>query len=430
MFCIAALSAWDATTSAPTYALLGDERLAKMTKPELEIMLKDMGRKTSGSKAELVQRCYDELLFGDGSYMPRPLPRRKRRHSTGASGAASGAAPVTAASTALATALVAAAAEAAAGSPYAPMPSIEAPMPHRIPVHDLEVGAELTGVVVRIVPFGCFVDVGAVREGLVPIARISETYVDDVDLFVSVGQAVRVWVTYITDDGKLGLTMVRRKTSFLPGGVENKSNFDIRMRWQDVHEQQREEEAETFMAFRAVSPDEWLEGHVASITGWGIYVTLVPPGGGSPVEGMVHVSQIRDGYVEDPALEVQIGQTVHVRILDVKPALGKMVLTMREGEVKLGKPYPEFQDVMGFVGIPPSDWLPARVHHFTNFGIFVEMAPPWGGEVVQGCVHIKQVRDGWVQDLAEEVDIGQEVLVRILKLDVPAGKLYLSMKEP
>jgi len=78
------------------------------------------------------------------------------------------------------------------------------------PIADLQVGDELEGTVDGVREFGCFVNVGSERSGLVHISRMSDGFVDNPHDFVSEGQKVTVWVSSV-DDNKLGLSLVKDK---------------------------------------------------------------------------------------------------------------------------------------------------------------------------------------------------------------------------
>lgn len=78
------------------------------------------------------------------------------------------------------------------------------------PLADMQVGDELEGTIESVREFGCFVDVGAEKSGLVHISRMSDGFVSDPNEFASEGQKVQVWVSSI-DGEKLGLSMVQNR---------------------------------------------------------------------------------------------------------------------------------------------------------------------------------------------------------------------------
>ena len=70
------------------------------------------------------------------------------------------------------------------------------------------VGDELTGKVVRLAPFGAFVEIAPGKDGLVHISQMAPTHVDRPEDIVSEGQEVKVRVTDVSPDGKIGLSML------------------------------------------------------------------------------------------------------------------------------------------------------------------------------------------------------------------------------
>ena len=79
-----------------------------------------------------------------------------------------------------------------------------------IKLEDLSAGMELTGTVLNVVDFGCFVDIGMHDSGLVHVSRLADKYVRDPHDVVAVGDIVKVWVVEIDKERRrVSLTMVR-----------------------------------------------------------------------------------------------------------------------------------------------------------------------------------------------------------------------------
>ena len=79
-----------------------------------------------------------------------------------------------------------------------------------IKLEDLAAGMELTGTVLNVVDFGCFVDIGMHDSGLVHVSRLADKYVRDPHDVVAVGDVVKVWVVEIDKERRrVSLTMVR-----------------------------------------------------------------------------------------------------------------------------------------------------------------------------------------------------------------------------
>jgi len=272
----------------------------------------------------------------------------------------------------------------------------------RFRVEDLKPGQELVGIVNGIAPFGAFVDVGAERDGLVHISKITVGFVDNIRNFVEAGQTVEVRVLEVSPEGKLTLTMLK-----------------------DIDEEASEGDVSEF---ESVSESEWLDATVDGIMDFGAFVVVTPPSGGPPVNGLLHLSQIKAGFVEHPSQELEIGQAIRVRILAIDRAKGKLKVTMKDvGEQPLKK---GTQDVSAFSAVDEGEWFVGTVNHTRGYGILVDLPMPDGEGIIQGMVHVSEIRDDFVDDPALEVEVGQEVRVRVINVDMQSGRIGLSMKEP
>ena len=88
---------------------------------------------------------------------------------------------------------------------------------------DLEVGAILTGKVTSITKYGAFVSLDEKKSGMVHISEISQTYVNDINEHLTVGQEVKVKVIGIDENGRISLSIrkaqspvARSRDSFRP----------------------------------------------------------------------------------------------------------------------------------------------------------------------------------------------------------------------
>ena len=79
-----------------------------------------------------------------------------------------------------------------------------------IKLEDLEAGMELTGTVLNVVDFGCFVDIGMHDSGLVHVSHLADRFVRDPHEVVAVGDIVKVWVLAVDKERRrVSLTMVQ-----------------------------------------------------------------------------------------------------------------------------------------------------------------------------------------------------------------------------
>jgi uncharacterized protein len=82
----------------------------------------------------------------------------------------------------------------------------------------------------------------------------------------------------------------------------------------------------------------------------------------------------------------------------------------------------KFADVHQIGELKEGMWLPGIVTNVTNFGAFVDL-----GVHQDGLVHISKMSEDYVRDPAEVVSPGDSVKVRVLSVDIPRGRISLSM---
>lgn len=68
-----------------------------------------------------------------------------------------------------------------------------------------------------------------------------------------------------------------------------------------------------------------VDGVVRNVVAFGAFVDI-----GMKNDGLVHVSQIADRFVSDPKEEVEVGQSVRVKITGIDEKTGKIQLSMKE----------------------------------------------------------------------------------------------------
>jgi ribosomal protein S1 len=152
-------------------------------------------------------------------------------------------------------------------------------------------GQKLTGRVSRIELFGAFVDVGASFEGLVHISRLKPGGVARVQEAVQVGAEVEVWVErFDPASQRLELTMIR----------------PVELKWHQIE------------------PGLTMLGRVTRVERFGAFVDI-----GAERPGLVHVSEMDDGYVSDPGQRVKTGDEVEVSVLEVDRSKKQIRLTMK-----------------------------------------------------------------------------------------------------
>lgn len=162
-----------------------------------------------------------------------------------------------------------------------------------ISIEDLDVGTEVKGKVTYLAPYGAMIDIGVGREALLHISQIGRNDFRNIDDVMSIGDEVEAYVLKVDKENRVALTF--EKPPELP--------------WSNIRK-------------GAVYP-----GTVIRIEGYGAFVDI-----GAERPGMVHVSEMADGYVQSPSDVVSVGQEVEVRVLKMNRRTRQIDLSMKSPE--------------------------------------------------------------------------------------------------
>jgi small subunit ribosomal protein S1 len=159
-----------------------------------------------------------------------------------------------------------------------------------------------------------------------------------------------------------------------------------------------------------------VQGRVASRNKGGFEVAL---GGASGLRAFCPVSQIDVGRHDEEALKAFVGQTFDFRILEYTED-GRRVVVSRAALLREDQAA-KAEDVRE--KIVPGAVLKGRVRSLTDFGAFVDL----GG--LDGLVHVTEISRRRVAHAKDALTVGQEVDVKVLKVEQEGKRISLSMKE-
>lgn len=163
-----------------------------------------------------------------------------------------------------------------------------------------------------------------------------------------------------------------------------------------------------------LQPGMELTGIVRTIQPFGAFVDI-----GAETDGLVHISELRDGFVEKVEDVVQVGDVVTVRVKEVDVERGRVSLTMRSSET--GEE-PQ-SDRLPLEAIEEGKEYTGIVTSIVDFGAFVDI-----GAETDGLVHISELSDTRVNRVEDVVQVGQEVKVRVLSVDRARNRISLTMR--
>ncbi|EGG84224.1 ribosomal protein S1 [Lachnospiraceae bacterium 2_1_46FAA] len=150
-----------------------------------------------------------------------------------------------------------------------------------------------------------------------------------------------------------------------------------------------------------------VEGTVKNVTDFGAFIDL----GG--VDGLLHISEMSWGRVENPKKVFQVGETIKVLVKDINDT--KVALSLKFPETN---PWANAEEKYA-VGTE----VTGKVARMTDFGAFVELAPG-----VDALLHVSQISKVHVEKPADVLNVGQEITAKIVDLNVADKKISLSMK--
>lgn len=240
------------------------------------------------------------------------------------------------------------------------------------------------GEVVNIMPYGAFVKLEPGIEGLVHISEMSWVKrIADPKELVQIGDKVEVQVLNINHD----------KKEISLGMKQCQSNP-----WGEV--------AKKYPTGTVIT------GVVRNLTNYGAFIEIE-----EGIDGLLHVSDM--SYVRkvsNPSEVVQKGQKLTCVVLSVDQERKRVALGLKQ----MGND-PWETDIPG--RYKPGQKVRGKVTKLTNFGVFVQLE-----EGLEGLLHISELTDAKVESPEEVVKVGDDVDVKVLRVDAKDRKIGLSMK--
>ena len=159
--------------------------------------------------------------------------------------------------------------------------------------------------------------------------------------------------------------------------------------------------------FARIQPGDTVDGVVKNVTDFGAFIDL----GGA--DGLLHISEMSWGRVENPKKVFKAGDQVRVLIKDIQGE--KIALSLKFPEanpwVQAAEKYAAGNIVVG------------RVARMTDFGAFVELEPG-----VDALLHVSQISREHIEKPADVLKIGQEVEAKVVDFNEADHKISLSIK--
>lgn len=159
--------------------------------------------------------------------------------------------------------------------------------------------------------------------------------------------------------------------------------------------------------FERIKVGDVVEGTVKNLTDFGAFIDL----GGA--DGLLHISEMSWGRVENPKKVFKVGDVTKVLIKDIKD--DKIALSLK------------FEDANPWINAETKyekdSVVKGRVARMTDFGAFIELEPG-----VDALLHVSQISREHVDKPSDVLKVGQEVEAKVVEFNVADHKISLSMK--
>ena len=225
---------------------------------------------------------------------------------------------------------------------------------------------------------GILLDVGMKSEGFMPW----EEYRSATDRIPDIGETMNVYVMRRSNVGRLLLS---------------KKEADFRLDWRKYQKAFEQEKPIEVVVVKVVKG-----GLLATV---GSLTCFVPAS---------HVSLKRNVNLKE-----YIDESLRVRVIELDKRSKNIVVSRKFLELEEREKRKE--EVLD--GLEEEKVVSGKVSSITKFGVFVDL----GG--IDGLIHPENLSWGWVKDPHEVVDIGQELNVKVLKLDRDKAKISLGLKQ-
>ncbi|MDE7414723.1 MAG: 30S ribosomal protein S1 [Lachnospiraceae bacterium] len=159
--------------------------------------------------------------------------------------------------------------------------------------------------------------------------------------------------------------------------------------------------------FARISVGDVVEGTVKNVTDFGAFIDL----GG--VDGLLHISEMSWGRVENPKKVFKVGESLKVLIKDIGGT--KVALSLKFDDSNPWKnaatKYAVGNEVTG------------KVARMTDFGAFVELEPG-----IDALLHVSQIAKEHIEKPSDVLTVGQEVTAKVVDFNEEGKKISLSIK--
>jgi len=159
--------------------------------------------------------------------------------------------------------------------------------------------------------------------------------------------------------------------------------------------------------FGKIKEGDIVEGTVKNVTDFGAFIDL----GG--VDGLLHISEMSWGRVENPKKVFKVGDTIKVLLKEI--AGSKIALSLKFDDANPWKDAAEKYAV--------GNEVTGKVARMTDFGAFIELEPG-----VDALLHVSQISKDHIEKPSDVLKVGDEVVAKVVDFNDELKKISLSIK--
>ena len=159
--------------------------------------------------------------------------------------------------------------------------------------------------------------------------------------------------------------------------------------------------------FEKIKVGDIVEGTVKNVTDVGAFIDL----GG--VDGLLHISEMSWGRVENPKKVFKVGETLKVLIKDIDGT--KVALSLKFDD---SNPWKDAATKYAVGNV-----VTGKVARMTDFGAFVELEPG-----IDALLHVSQIAKEHIEKPSDVLSVGQEVTAKVVDFNEEGKKISLSIK--
>jgi len=310
---------------------------------------------------------------------------------------------------------------------------------------DLEKGQVRKGVVKNIADFGAFVDLGGI-DGLLHITDMSHTRISKPSEMVKLDQEIDVMILnvdrekvkialglkqllpnpwdHVEEKYPVGSIQNGEVVNVLPYGafvkLEPQTGDEIQVSVLKIDRQGEQ----MSLGMKQTQDNPWdkveskypigkeIDGRVRNLTNYGAFIELE-----EGIDGLLHVSDMSwTRKISHPSEVLEKGQALSCKILAVDIERHRIALGLKQ-----------MNDDPWSTDIPdryqPGQLIKGKITKITNFGVFVGLE-----DGLEGLLHVSELSDEKVENPEDLVSVGDEVEVKVLRVDTDERKIGLSKR--